>query len=215
VYTSSAAVYGQPAGPQAGEDAPLLPVSVYGRTARVVEDFLRDLAHANVNWRIAILRAFNAAGAHTSGMLGASPRGRPSDLMTVLARAAAGESGDASVYGDDWPTADGSAVRDYVHVQNLAEMHVGALQRLATRHGAMTVNAGSGQRRSVREVLAAFERACGRKLDTRVLPRRAGDVAAISADTSRAGQMLDQRATRDLDAICADAWRWQKNGGRY
>lgn len=215
VYTSSAAVYGQPSSATVDEDAPLAPASVYGRTVRVVEDFLRDLAHANVNWRIAILRAFNAGGAHGSGMLGSSPRGRPSDLLTVLGRAAAGETGEASLFGDDWPTPDGTAVRDYIHVQDLAQMHVGALQRLSTRHGAMTLNAGLGQGHSVRAVMAAFERACGRKVGARVLPRRAGDVAAVTADIGRACQTLDQPASRDLDAICADAWRWQKNGGRY
>jgi len=215
VYTSSAAVYGQPEAAGVDEDAPLAPASVYGRTVRVVEDFLRDLGRANVNWRIAILRAFNAAGAHASGMLGASPRGRPNDLATVLAHVAAGEINEAPLFGDDWPTADGTAVRDYVHVQDLAQMHVRALQCLATRHGAMTLNAGSGRGRSVREVLAEFERVCGRRIGTRVLPRRAGDVAAATAATSRAEHTLAARAARDLDAICADAWRWQKNGGRY
>jgi len=215
VYTSSAAVYGQPSPARVDEEAPLVPASVYGRNVRVVEDFLRDLARANVNWRIAILRAFNAAGAHGSGMLGASPRGRPSDLVTVLARAAAGEGGEAPVYGDDWPTADGSAVRDYVHVQDLARMHVGALKRLATRHGAMTLNAGSGRGRSVREVLAEFERACGRKIGARVWPRRTGDVTSVVAETARSAQTLESPVLRDLDAICADAWRWQRNGGRY
>jgi UDP-glucose 4-epimerase len=215
VYTSSAAVYGQPQESLANEDAVLAPASVYGRTVRIVEDFLRDLAHANVNWRIAILRAFNAAGAHDSGMLGASPRGRPTDLVTVLTRAAAGEGGEVPVYGDDWPTADHTAVRDYVHVQDLAQMHVGALQALGRHHGALTLNAGSGRGHSVREVQAAFEQACGRKVGTRVLPRRAGDIAAVSADPRRAGHALVQRAGRDLAAICADAWRWQRNGGHY
>jgi UDP-glucose 4-epimerase len=212
VYTSSAAVYGHPAKPAAGDATPTAPASVYGRTVRVVEDFLRDLAQANANWRIAILRAFNAAGAHASGMLGSSPRGRPSDLVTVLARAAAGDAGEVPVYGDDWPTADGTAVRDYVHVQDLAQMHVRALQGLATRHGATTLDAGSGRGSSVREVLAAFERACGRKISTRAMPRRAGDVAAL---TARVPEMSGQATPRDLDAICADAWRWQRNGGRY
>jgi UDP-glucose 4-epimerase len=222
VYTSSAAVYGASASATAtasaavGEDAPLAPVSVYGRTVRVVEEFLRDLARANVNWRIVILRAFNAAGAHASGMLGAWPRGRPNDLVTVLARVAAGETSDASVYGEDWPTPDGTAMRDYVHVQDLAQMHVHALRNLATQqHPGTTLNAGSGSGHSVREVLAAFERACGRKIATRVMPRRAGDVATVIADTARAHAALAQSATRDLDAICADAWRWQRNGGRY
>jgi len=215
VYSSSAAVYGAAAALPIGEDAPLVPASVYGRTKRIVEDFLRDLARANANWRIAVLRSFNAAGAHASGMLGEAPRSRPTDLVTVLARVGAGEIGEVPVYGDDWGTADGTGVRDYIHVQDLAELHVAALERIGTRHGAMTLNGGSGRGWSVREVIGAFERACGRRLATRELPRRAGDVPALAADTTRALQALDRRAMRDLDAICADAWRWQKNGGRY
>lgn len=215
VYSSSAAVYGQPAALPVQEDAPLAPASVYGRTKRIVEDFLRDLARANANWRIVVLRSFNAAGAHASGMLGEAPRSRPTDLITVLARVAAGEIAEVPVYGDDWDTADHTGVRDYIHVQDLAGLHVAALERIGTRHGAMTLNAGSGRGWSVREVIAAFERACGRRLATRELPRRAGDVAAVVANMAGAGQALDRRAVRDLDAICADAWRWQKNGGRY
>jgi UDP-glucose 4-epimerase len=215
VYSSSAAVYGQAPGTVVDEDATLAPVSVYGRTKRIVEDFLRDLAHANANWRIAVLRSFNAAGAHSSGMLGEAPRGRPTDLVTVLARVAAGEIGEAPVYGDDWHTADGTGVRDYIHVQDLAQLHVGALERIGARHGALTLNAGTGRATSVREVIAAFERACGRRIAVRALPRRAGDVGVVTADMSRASQVFDRLATRDLDTICADAWRWQKNGGRY
>ncbi len=174
------AVYGDmPATLPIGEDAPLAPANVYGRTKRVVEDFLRDLAHANANWRIAVLRSFNAAGAHASGMLGEAPRSRPTDLVTVLARVGAGEIGEVPVYGDDWGTADGTGVRDYIHVQDLAGLHVAALERIGTRHGAMTLNGGSGRGWSVREVIAAFERACGRRLATRELPRRPGDVAAV------------------------------------
>jgi UDP-glucose 4-epimerase len=215
VYGSSAAVYGQPATLPVDENAALAPVSVYGRTHRVVEDFLRDLARANANWRIAILRGFNAAGAHTSGMLGGAPRGRPTDLLTVLARVAVGEFAEAPVCGLDWPTPDGTGVRDYIHVQDLALLHVRALQKLASTHGAMILNAGSGRGASVNEVIAAFERACGRRVATRRAERRPGDVAACRADMTRAATLLDWRATRDLDAICADAWRWQKNGGRY
>ena len=213
VYGSSAAVYGDAGPAGAREDAPLAPQSVYGRGVRVVEEFLRDLAHANANWRIAIIRSCNAAGAHASGMLGASPRGRPADLVTVLARAAAGEMGEVPIHGDDWPTPDGTGVRDYIHVQDLARIHVAALAHLATRHGALTLNAGSGRGHTVREVAAAFERACGRRIGTRPMSRRSGDVAAVVADMTLAESTLHLPQARTLDTICADAWRWQKNGG--
>jgi UDP-glucose 4-epimerase len=215
VFGSSAAAYGQPQDLPIAEDAPLAPLSVYGRTMRVVEDFLRDLARANANWRIAILRCCNAAGAHSSGMLGEVPRGRPSGLVSTLARVAAGDLAELHVCGDDWPTHDGTGVRDYVHVQDLAVAHVRALQRLASTHGALTLNVGSGQRHSVKDVVAAFERACGRRIGKLVAPRRHGDVAECCVDPARAADVIGWRAGRDLDAICADAWRWQKGGGRY
>ena len=138
--------------------------SVYGRTKRVVEDFLRDLARANANWRIAILRYFNPAGAHDSGMLGEAPRGRPANLVPLLCRIASGELADLSIYGGDWPTPDGTGIRDYLHVQDLAEGHVAALRYLAKAHGALTVNLGAGRGYSVLEVVAAFEKACGRRI---------------------------------------------------
>ena len=175
------------------------PHSVYGRTKRIVEDFLRDLARANPNWRIAVLRYFNPAGAHSSAMLGETSRGRPQNLFPLLCRIAAGEEAELVVHGSDWPTADGTCVRDYVHVEDLAEGHVAAL------------NLGVGRGYSVLEVVSAFEAACGRRIARRMGPRRAGDVAGYYADASRAQQVLDWKATRDLAAMCADAWRWQKN----
>lgn len=215
VFSSSATVYGQPEHLPVTEDAPLRPHSVYGRCKRVVEDFLRDLAHANGNWRIAILRYFNPAGAHTSAMLGEASRGRPANLIPLLCKIAAGEVADVSIFGGDWPTPDGTGIRDYLHVQDLAEGHVSALAYLAKAHGATTINLGAGHGYSVMEVITAFEKACGRKLTKTMAPRRAGDVAAYYADPSRAWKLLKWRTTRDLDAICTDAWRWQKNGGRY
>jgi UDP-glucose 4-epimerase len=215
VFSSSASVYGQPDDLPVSEDAPLRPNSVYGRTKRVVEDFLRDLARANGNWRIAILRYFNPAGAHDSGMLGEASRGRPANLVPLLCRIAAGELPDLSIFGSDWPTHDGTGIRDYLHVQDLAEGHVAALRYLAKAYGASTLNLGAGRGHSVLEVIAAFEKACGRRLTKTMAPRRPGDVAAYYADPSRAEKLLNWRATRGLDAICADAWRWQKNGGRY
>lgn len=215
VFSSSAAVYGQPGDLPVAEDAALRPQSVYGRTKRVVEDFMRDLAHANPNWRIAILRYFNPAGAHASGMLGEAARGRPSNLVPLLCKIAGGELSDLAIYGSDWPTPDGTGVRDYLHVQDLAEGHVAALRHLANTHGAVTLNLGSGRGHSVLEVVTAFERTCGRKIAKSMAPRRPGDVSSYYADPQRAEKLLGWKATRGLDAICADAWRWQKNGGRY
>ncbi|MCC6196980.1 MAG: UDP-glucose 4-epimerase GalE [Burkholderiales bacterium] len=215
VFSSSATVYGQPDHLPVPEDAPLRPHSVYGRTKRVVEDFLRDLAKANDNWRIAILRYFNPAGAHSSGMLGEASRGKPANLVPLLCKIAAGELAELAIYGGDWPTADGTGVRDYLHVQDLAEGHVAAMRYLAKAHGAHTLNLGAGRGHSVMEVVAAFEKACGRTIAKAVAPRRPGDVAAYYADPARAAKLLEWRASRDLQVICADAWRWQRNGGRY
>ncbi len=215
VYSSSATVYGQPEALPVTEDAPLAPRSVYGRTKRVVEDFLRDLAFANRNWRIAILRYFNPAGAHPSGLIGEAPAGRPNNLVPLLCRIAAGEFSDLAIYGTDWPTPDGTGVRDYLHVQDLAAGHVAALRYLARNPGVVTLNLGLGRGRSVLDVVAAFETACGRRITRTLAPRRAGDVASSYADPSRAATVLEWRATRGLDAICADAWRWQQAGGRY
>lgn len=215
VFSSSATVYGQPDTLPVTEAAPVRPLSVYGRTKRVVEDFLRDLASANKNWRIAILRYFNPAGAHPSALIGEAPRGRPNNLVPFLSRTAAGEFAEVEVFGRDWPTPDGTGVRDYLHVEDLAEGHVAALDYLAQHAGATTFNLGMGQGFSVLEVIAAFERACGRRLTRTFVPRRAGDIALVYADPTLAQAALRWRATRGLDAICEDAWRWQKSGGRY
>lgn len=215
VYSSSATVYGQPDVLPVPEDAPLKPHSVYGRTKRSAEDFLRDLARANANWRIGILRYFNPAGAHPSARIGESPADRPQNLVPLLCRIAAGEIGELRVFGSDWPTEDGTCVRDYLHVQDLAEGHVAALAYLATAPGAATFNLGMGRGWSVLQVAHAFERACGRRIARMFAARRPGDVACIYADPSRAETQLGWRATRDLEAICADAWRWQQSGGRY
>jgi UDP-glucose 4-epimerase len=214
VFSSSATVYGQPDALPATEDAPLQPFNVYGRTKRIVEDFLRDLARANPNWRIAVLRYFNPAGAHASGMLGESGRGRPTNLVPLLCRIAAGEDAELTVYGSDWPTPDGTCVRDYIHVQDLAEGHVAALRYLASHAGATTLNLGMGRGHSVLEVITAFEAACGRRIARTVGSRRAGDVAAYYADPARAIAAFGWRPHRALDAMCADAWRWHKNRGR-
>ena len=215
VFSSAASVYGDANDLRLSEETVLEAVSVYGRTKRVVEDLLRDLSKANANWRMAIVRKFNPAGAHSSGMLGDAPRGRATHLLPQLCRVAAGEASELIVHGDDWDTADGTGVRDYVHVQDLAEGFVRALRSVQAKPGMLTVNLGSGKTTSVLGAIAAFERACGRSIPRVVGPRRAGDVAGSCADNARAAALLDWRPTRDLETICADAWRWQKNGGRY
>jgi UDP-glucose 4-epimerase len=215
VFSSSATVYGQPAELPVREDAPLAPANVYGRTKRIVEDFVRDLAAANTNWRIAILRYFNPAGAHPSGLIGEAPLGRPNNLVPLLCRIAGGEQSSLTIHGTDWPTHDGTGVRDYLHVQDLAIGHVAALRYLASHAGAHTVNLGIGRGHSVLEVVTAFERACGRRITRVIGPRRPGDVACSYADPSLANELFGWRATRGLDAICVDAWRWQRAGGRY
>ena len=148
-------------------------------------------------------------------MIGEAPTGRPNNLVPLLCRIAAGEFSDLAIYGTDWPTPDGTGVRDYLHVQDLAAGHVAALRHLAANAGAVTLNLGLGRGRSVLDVVAAFESACGRRITRSLAPRRPGDVAACYADPARAEKLLGWRATRGLDAICADAWRWQQNGGKY
>ena len=215
VFSSASSVYGDADDLQLSEAMPLRTANVYGRTKRVVEGMLRDLSKANANWRMAIVRKFNPAGAHSSGMLGEAPRGRASHLIPQLCRVAAGEASELVVHGEDWDTADGTGVRDYVHVQDLADGFVRALKYTLAKPGIFTVNLGTGKGTSVLSVIAAFERACGRSIPRVTGPRRAGDVAGSCADTAQAAALLDWHPTRDLDAICADAWRWQKNGGRY
>ena len=215
VFCSAASVYGNVADGAATEDTPREPVSVYARTKRVVEDFLRDLHRANPNWRIAALRKGNVAGAHASGMMGEAPRGSPSHLLPQLCRVAAGDASEVVVNGDDWDTRDGTTLRDYVHVQDLADAFVRTLRHVAREPKFVEVNAGGGAAHSVLDVIAAFERACGRSLGRTIGPRRAGDIARSSVDIARAATLVGWKPTRDLDAICADAWRWQKNGARY
>jgi UDP-glucose 4-epimerase len=215
VFSSSATVYGQPDDLPVSEDAQLRPHSVYGRTKRHVEDFLRDMVRANPNWHVGILRYFNPAGAHPSAQIGEAPRGKPANLVPLLCRIAAGDYGELAIYGTDWPTPDGTGIRDYIHVQDLAQGHVAALDFLLANGGLRVINLGMGRGYSVLEVITAFERACGRKLTKAFAPRRPGDVACYYADVERAAKLLGWRASRDLDVICADAWRWQMAGGKY
>jgi UDP-glucose 4-epimerase len=203
-------VYGQPARNPVSEFDALVPANVYGRTKRMVEQILEDVAAAGAGSRLALLRYFNPGGAHPSGQIGEAPSGRPNNLLPLLAEVSAGTRDALDVYGNDWPTSDGTGVRDYIHVVDLAEGHVATLAHLARGPGLLTLNLGVGRGYSVLEVIAAYERASGRRVPYRIVPRRSGDIAACYADVAKAHSVLQWRAKRDLDAICADAWRWQQ-----
>lgn len=209
VFSSSATVYGRPEALPLTEDAPLAATNPYGSTKLVGENLLRELHASDADWRIALLRYFNPIGAHESGLIGEAPQGVPNNLMPYLTQVAVGRRAHLRVFGADYATPDGTGVRDYIHVMDLAEGHVAALRRLLAHAGLLTLNLGTGRGHSVLEVLRAFERACGRPVPHQILPRRPGDVDAVYADPSRAAALLGWRARRDLDTMCRDAWRWQ------
>lgn len=210
VFSSSATVYGDPASVPITEDFPRSHTNPYGHTKLVVEDMLTALNAAQPNWRIATLRYFNPVGAHPSGLIGEDPADIPNNLMPYVAQVAIGRREALSVFGDDYPTPDGTGVRDYIHVQDLAAGHVAALQTLLNQGKSFTVNLGTGRGHSVLEVVKAFERASGRPVPYRIAPRRPGDVAQCWADPTRAEALLGWKAQRTLDEMCADAWRWQQ-----
>ena len=209
VFSSSATVYGVPERLPITEDAPLAATSPYGATKLVSEGLLGDIGRADPAWRIALLRYFNPVGAHASGAIGEDPRGLPNNLMPYVTQVAVGKRDRLQVFGDDYDTPDGTGVRDYLHVVDLAEGHVAALRRLLAGQPSLTVNLGTGQGSSVLELVHAFERASGKRIPYDVAPRRPGDVASCYADPSLAADLLGWRATRGLDAMCADSWRWQ------
>ena len=210
VFSSSATVYGQPERLPITENAPLAATSPYGQTKLMAEQILRDLGAAEPTWQTACLRYFNPVGAHESGMIGEDPRGTPNNLMPYVAQVAVGRRPRLQVYGQDYPTPDGTGVRDYIHVMDLAEGHVAALRRLLAEPGSFTVNLGTGLGHSVLEVVKAYELASGRPVPFDLVPRRPGDVAACYADPLRASELLGWRAQRGLEAMCADSWRWQQ-----
>jgi UDP-glucose 4-epimerase len=209
VFSSSATVYGDPQSLPIREDAPLSATNPYGATKLVSEGVLRDLERSDPAWRIALLRYFNPVGAHESGTIGEDPRGTPNNLMPYVAQVAVGKRAKLQVFGGDYDTIDGTGVRDYLHVVDLAEGHVAALRHLLGGAASITVNLGTGRGHSVLELVAAFERASGRPVPYEVVARRPGDVAACYADASLAARVLGWRATRDLERMCVDAWRWQ------
>jgi len=212
VFSSSATVYGAEAPVPMGEDLPTSATNPYGWTKVMQEQVLRDVAFSDPTWRIALLRYFNPVGAHASGTIGEDPSDIPNNLMPYIAQVAVGRREKLSVFGGDYPTPDGTGVRDYIHVEDLAAGHIAALHRLGTTDAAVsTWNLGTGQGTSVLELLRAFERACGHELAYEIVDRRPGDVAASYADPSRAEAELGWRATRTVDDMCADTWRWQSN----
>lgn len=212
VFSSSATVYGDPAQLPIREDAPLNATNPYGRTKLMMEQVLADVAAAEPGqWRLARLRYFNPVGAHESGLIGEDPMGIPNNLMPYVAQVAVGQRECLSVYGNDYPTPDGTGLRDYIHVCDLAEGHVAALRYLARHTGLLTVNLGTGQPVSVLEMVRAFEAASGRAVPYRVVARRAGDVAACWADPTLAQTLLGWRARYGVRRMCEDVWRWQQS----
>ncbi len=209
VFSSSATVYGQAERLPLTEDSPLSATNPYGQTKLMGEQILRDQEAAAAGWQTAILRYFNPVGAHESGHIGEDPRGLPNNLMPFVAQVAVGRLPRLAVFGNDYPTPDGTGVRDYIHVEDLAEGHVAALRRLLDHPGSLTVNLGTGRGSSVLEVVAAYARASGREVPYEVKARRAGDVAACYADPSLARALLGWQARHDLGRMCADSWRWQ------
>jgi UDP-glucose 4-epimerase len=211
VFSSSATVYGNPHAVPIKETFPLSATNPYGRSKLMIEEILRDLQAADPTWNIALLRYFNPVGAHASGRIGEDPRDIPNNLMPYIAQVAVGRRPDLAIFGNDYPTPDGTGVRDYIHVVDLAIGHIKALEKLASHPGLVTYNLGTGRGYSVLEVVAAFARACGKPIPYRIAARRPGDVAACYADASHAKTELHWSAVRGLDEMCADAWRWQAN----
>jgi len=211
VFSSSATVYGDPASVPIKEDFPLSATNPYGRSKLMVEDILRDLHKADDTWRIALLRYFNPIGAHSSGLIGEDPNGIPNNLLPYVAQVAVGRLAKLRVFGNDYATHDGTGVRDYIHVMDLAEGHVAALDYLSKNQQMITVNLGTGIGYSVLDVVNAFAKSSTKNIPYEILPRRLGDVAINYADSNVAKELLGWTAKRSLDDMCADTWRWQSN----
>ncbi len=209
VFSSSATVYGDPATVPITEDFPLSCTNPYGRTKLMVEDILSDLNVADSSWNVGLLRYFNPVGAHKSGEIGEDPRGIPNNLMPYISQVAVGSLPELSVFGDDYPTHDGSGVRDYIHVVDLALGHLKALEKLATNPGVVIYNLGTGNGYSVLDMVKAFEKVSGRKVAYKIAARRPGDIAACYADPALAAKELGWKAERGLEEMCEDTWRWQ------
>ncbi len=209
VFSSSATVYGDPRSVPIQEDFPCSTTNPYGSSKLIIENILADLSAAEPEWSIGRLRYFNPVGAHEGGLIGEDPKGVPNNLMPYIAQVAAGRRDKLSVFGGDYPTPDGSGVRDYIHVMDLAEGHLAALQYCQNNNGLLTVNLGTGQGISVLQMIEAFERVSSQRVPYEIVNRRPGDIARCWADPSLAKQVLGWNAVRSLDDMCADAWRWQ------
>ncbi len=209
VFSSSATVYGDPASLPITEDFPIKASNPYGWAKVMLEQILQDLYHADPSLNIALLRYFNPVGAHPTGRIGEDPRGVPNNLVPFIAQVAVGKLPELKVFGNDYPTPDGSGVRDYIHIMDLANGHMKALEKLATNPGLVTYNLGTGKGYSVLEMVEAFAEAAGKKIPYRIVGRRPGDIASCYADPSKAEKELSWKASRDIKAMCADAWRWQ------
>ena len=211
VFSSSATVYGEPASVPITEDFPLSATNPYGMTKLIGEQILRDLEKSDPSWNIAYLRYFNPVGAHESGLIGENPLGIPNNLMPYIAQVASGRLAQLSVYGDDYPTPDGTGIRDYIHVVDLAKAHLAGLSYLETASQSITANIGTGNGYSVLEMIKAYARASGRDIPFVRVARRPGDIAVCYADASVANSKLNWRAEKSLQAMCEDSWRWQSN----
>lgn len=209
VFSSSATVYGDPHTVPITENFPLSATNPYGRTKLMLEQVLRDVQVSDPAWNIALLRYFNPVGAHASGRIGEDPNGIPNNLMPFIAQVAVGKLPELSVYGNDYPTPDGTGVRDYIHVVDLALGHMRALEKLTTNPGVVTYNLGTGRGYSVLEIIAAFEKASEKKIPHKIVARRPGDIAACYADPATAERELGWKARHGIDEMCADTWRWQ------
>ena len=212
IFSSSATVYGDPAIVPITEEFPLKTSNPYGRSKLMVEDILRDLHKADPTWSIALLRYFNPVGAHESGLIGEDPGGVPNNLMPFIAQVAAGKIKKLSVYGSDYNTRDGTGIRDYIHVDDLAKGHLATLGAFTQKGCLMTLNLGTGCGYSVIEMINAFERASGKKIPFEIVGRRPGDVAECYADSTKAKELLGWTAERDINHMCDDLWRWQIKG---
>lgn len=209
VFSSSATVYGKPESVPISEDFPLSVSNPYGRTKLIIEDMLRDIYKADTSWNIALLRYFNPIGAHESGEIGENPNGIPNNLLPYVSKVAIGELEAVNVFGNDYDTPDGTGVRDYIHVADLAEGHIKALEKLTSNPGLVTYNLGTGKGYSVLEIIHNFEKACGKKIPYKITKRRPGDIDMCYANPEKAKKELGWEAKRDIDKMCEDAWRWQ------
>ncbi|MCY9805154.1 UDP-glucose 4-epimerase GalE [Vibrio scophthalmi] len=211
IFSSSATVYGDPASVPITEEFPTSATNPYGRSKLIVEECLTDFQKANPDWSITLLRYFNPVGSHPSGALGEDPQGTPNNLMPFVAQVAVGRREFVSIFGNDYPTKDGTGVRDYIHVMDLADGHIAALQHVGPKTGLHVYNLGTGNGYSVLDMIRAFEKACGKPIPHQFAPRRNGDIAECWADPSKAKQDLKWSAKRNLDEMTTDSWNWQSS----